>query len=113
VASPYRKTLGGVLCGLALQNMPPLLRSVATGKSHVLLPDLNGVEATRAIASDQTTATRVLIPTTFDLDEYVYGALRAGARGFLLRDSVPEELIAAIRTLAAAMPCSLPVSPVA
>ena len=46
-------------------------------------------------------ATRVLMLTTFDLDDYVYGALRAGASGFLLKDTAPEELLAGIRTLAA------------
>jgi DNA-binding NarL/FixJ family response regulator len=61
-----------------------------------------GIEATRAITSDPgTAAARVLMLTTFDLDDYVYRALRAGASGFLLKDTVPEELLAAIRVLAA------------
>jgi DNA-binding NarL/FixJ family response regulator len=59
---------------------------------------LDGIEATRAITGDEA---RVLILTTFDLDDYVYRALRAGASGFLLKDTAPEELLAAIRTLAA------------
>ena len=67
----------------------------------VRMPILDGVEATRAIAGDPDTAgSKVLILTTFDLDDYVYGALRAGASGFLLKDTAPEELLAAIRTLA-------------
>jgi DNA-binding NarL/FixJ family response regulator len=66
----------------------------------VRMPVLNGLDATREITSDpMTAATRVLMLTTFDLDEYIYGALRAGASGFLLKDTVPEDLIAAIRTL--------------
>ncbi len=68
----------------------------------VRMPDLNGIEATRIITSDPATAqTRVLILTTFDLDEYVYGALRAGASGFLLKDTLPEDLVSAVRVVAA------------
>src|ERR687895_717686 len=59
----------------------------------------NGVEATRRIlAADE--AARILILTTFDLDEYVYEALRAGASGFVLKDDPPEQLLAAIRIVA-------------
>ena len=68
----------------------------------VRMPVLDGIEATREITADRDLAgTSVLVLTTFDVDDYVYGALRAGASGFLLKDTVPEELIAAIRTLAA------------
>ena len=68
----------------------------------IRMPVLDGIEATRAITTDPDTAgARVLILTTFDLDNYVYRALRAGASGFLLKDTAPEELLAAIRTLAA------------
>jgi DNA-binding NarL/FixJ family response regulator len=68
----------------------------------IRMPVLDGIEATRAVIKDPGTAgTRILILTTFDLDEYVYGALRAGASGFLLKDTAPEELLAAIRVLAA------------
>ena len=68
----------------------------------VRMPVLDGIEATRAIAADpELAATSVLVLTTFDVDDYVYGALRAGASGFLLKDTIPEELLAAIRTLAA------------
>ena len=68
----------------------------------IRMPVLDGLEATRLICSDPTlTGTRVLVLTTFDLDEYVYTALRAGASGFLLKDAGPTELLQAIRTVAA------------
>jgi DNA-binding NarL/FixJ family response regulator len=68
----------------------------------VRMPNLDGLEATRLICTDPTLAdTRVLVLTTFDLDEYVYGALRAGASGFLLKDAGPADLLQAIRTIAA------------
>ena len=65
----------------------------------VRMPGMDGIEATRRItaAGDRT---RVLILTTFDLDEYVYAGLRAGASGFLLKDARPEDLIAGIETVA-------------
>jgi DNA-binding NarL/FixJ family response regulator len=67
----------------------------------VRMPVLDGIEATRRITADAATAdTRVLILTTFDLDDHVYGALRAGASGFLLKDTVPEQLLAGIRIVA-------------
>jgi DNA-binding NarL/FixJ family response regulator len=66
----------------------------------VRMPVLDGIEATRRILAEGTTACRVLVLTTFDLDEYVFGALRAGASGFLLKDAPPEQLIAAIRVVA-------------
>ena len=67
----------------------------------IRMPFLDGIEATRAITTNPDTAgVRVLILTTFDLDDYVYRALRAGASGFLLKDTAPEELLAAIRILA-------------
>jgi DNA-binding NarL/FixJ family response regulator len=65
----------------------------------IRMPELDGLEATRRILAADGTA-RVLILTTFDLDEYVYEALRAGASGFVLKDDPPEQLIAAIRTVA-------------
>ncbi|SCG72601.1 two component transcriptional regulator, LuxR family [Micromonospora echinaurantiaca] len=68
----------------------------------VRMPEMDGIEATRHICADPATAScRVLILTTFDLDEYVYGALRAGASGFLLKDTPPAELLAGIRVVAA------------
>nr|WP_240746791.1 response regulator transcription factor [Cryptosporangium phraense] len=66
----------------------------------VRMPELDGVAATRRICAEVPGA-HVLILTTFDLDEYVYGALRAGAAGFLLKDAPPADLLAAIRVVAA------------
>jgi DNA-binding NarL/FixJ family response regulator len=66
----------------------------------IRMPELDGLEATRRILAAGTSA-RVLILTTFGLDEYVYEALRAGASGFVLKDDPPEQLIAAVRTVAA------------
>jgi len=66
----------------------------------IRMPELDGLEATRRILATDRDA-HVLILTTFDLDEYVYEALRAGASGFVLKDDPPEQLIAAIRTVAA------------
>jgi DNA-binding NarL/FixJ family response regulator len=65
----------------------------------IRMPQLDGLEATRRILAADPDA-RVLILTTFDLDEYVYEALSAGASGFVLKDDPPEQLIAAIRTVA-------------
>jgi DNA-binding NarL/FixJ family response regulator len=68
----------------------------------IRMPVMDGVEATRLIAGpDVADPQRVLILTTFDLDEYVFDALRAGASGFLLKDTPPEELAAAVRIVAA------------
>jgi DNA-binding NarL/FixJ family response regulator len=64
----------------------------------VRMPELDGIAATREIASDRT---KVLILTTFDLDDYVYDSLAAGASGFLLKDAGPEQLTEAIRVVAA------------
>jgi DNA-binding NarL/FixJ family response regulator len=66
----------------------------------IRMPELDGIQATRRILAADGEA-RVLILTTFDLDEYVYEALRAGASGFVLKDEPPEQLLAAIRTVAA------------
>jgi DNA-binding NarL/FixJ family response regulator len=66
----------------------------------IRMPELDGLQATRRILAADPTA-RVLILTTFDLDEYIYEGLRAGASGFVLKDDPPEQLIAAIRTVAA------------
>jgi DNA-binding NarL/FixJ family response regulator len=63
------------------------------------MPRLDGIEATRRIVADDS-ATAVLILTTYDLDEYVFQALEAGACGFLLKDSPPDDLLAAIRVVA-------------
>jgi DNA-binding NarL/FixJ family response regulator len=65
----------------------------------IRMPELDGLEATRRILAADPAA-RVLILTTFDLDEYVYEALRAGASGFVLKEDPPEQLIGALRTVA-------------
>ena len=73
-------------------------------RPHVVLmdirmPELDGIEATRRILAAGPSS-RILILTTFDLDEYVYRALQAGASGFVLKDDPPDQLIAAVRTVA-------------
>jgi DNA-binding NarL/FixJ family response regulator len=65
----------------------------------IRMPQLDGLEATRRILAADNSA-RILILTTFDLDEYVYEALRSGASGFVLKDDPPEQLLAAIRVVA-------------
>ena len=68
----------------------------------VRMPAVDGIEATRRICADpHLPDTRILVVTTFDLDEYVYAALRAGASGFLLKDTDPADLLRAIRVVAA------------
>jgi len=68
----------------------------------VRMPVLNGIEATRRLMADPATAaTKVVMLTTFGFDEYVFGALRAGAVGFLLKDTPPSELVRAVRLVAA------------
>ncbi|MEO3798064.1 response regulator transcription factor [Nonomuraea sp. B10E15] len=68
----------------------------------VRMPEMDGIEATRRIcAAPETASVRVLILTTFDLDAYVYAGLRAGASGFLLKDTPPDGLLTAIRVVAA------------
>ena len=100
-AAPDMKVLGEAGNGaeavaLARQHHPDVVLM------DVRMPVLDGIEATRAITADPDTAgARVLILTTFDLDDYVYRALRVGASGFLLKDTAPEELLAGVRTLAA------------
>jgi DNA-binding NarL/FixJ family response regulator len=67
----------------------------------IRMPEMDGLEATRLITGDDATgSTKVLILTTFDLDEYVYEALRAGASGFMLKDTIPEDLLTAVRVVA-------------
>jgi DNA-binding NarL/FixJ family response regulator len=84
-------------------------QAVASARRHhpdvilmdVRMPRLDGLEATRRILSNDATRCRIVMLTTFDLDEYVYAALRAGACGFLLKDVTPEQLIASVRLVAA------------
>jgi DNA-binding NarL/FixJ family response regulator len=67
----------------------------------IRMPVIDGIEATRRIIADpRTSSTRILIVTTFDLDEYVYDGLRAGASGFLLKDTRPDALLDAVRVVA-------------
>jgi len=81
---------------LARQQRPDVLLM------DVRMPEMDGIEATRRITTDPRTAgVRVLVLTTFDLDEHVYAALTAGASGFLLKDVTPEDLVKAIRVVAA------------
>lgn len=84
------------------------LEAVAAAREHrpdivlmdIRMPHLDGLEATERILAEAGDATRVIILTTFDPDEYVYRALNAGASGFVLKDIPPEELVAAVRTVA-------------
>ena len=66
----------------------------------IRMPVMDGIEATRRVLEDETTATRVLVLTTFDEDDYIHAALAAGASGFLLKDTPPEQLVEAIRVVA-------------
>lgn len=70
----------------------------------VRMPGMNGIEATQALQTPPRSSDyvpRVLMLTTFDIDDYVYAALRAGASGFLLKDALPDEVVAAVRVIAA------------
>ncbi|MDX3524309.1 response regulator transcription factor [Streptomyces scabiei] len=66
----------------------------------IRMPGMDGIEATRLITADRAT-TRILILTTFDEDDYVYGALRAGASGFMVKDMALDDILAAVRVVAA------------
>jgi DNA-binding NarL/FixJ family response regulator len=67
----------------------------------IQMPTLDGIAATRAVIAQALPGPRVLVVTTFDIDEYVYEALRAGASGFLLKNAPPEDLVRAVRVIAA------------
>jgi DNA-binding NarL/FixJ family response regulator len=92
-----------VVVGLAANGEEGVALAASTSPDVVLMdirmPVMNGLEATSRILAGSA-ATRVLILTTFDLDEYVFGALRAGASGFLLKDTPPADLLAGIRVVA-------------
>lgn len=86
---------GGEAVELALRHRPDVVLM------DVRMPRVDGIEATRRLAQgDVAGAVRVLVLTTFDVDEYVYAALRAGASGFLLKDAPPDQLAHAIRVVA-------------
>jgi len=84
------------------------LEAVTAARQHqpdiilmdIRMPEMDGLEATSCILAETDENTRIIILTTFDPDEYVYRALQAGASGFLLKDIPPEELVAAVRTIA-------------
>ncbi len=85
---------GGEAIGLARSERPDVILM------DIRMPEMDGLDATRRV-SELTDPPKVLILTTFDLDDYVYEALRAGASGFLLKDVAPEDLVAAIHVVAA------------
>jgi DNA-binding NarL/FixJ family response regulator len=117
VADDQAAVRGGFAALISAEDDLELIGEAADGREaidlsrrlfpHVVLmdirmPNLDGLEATRLICTDRNlTDTRVLVLTTFDLDDYVYAALRAGASGFLLKDAGPGELLHAIRVVAA------------
>ena len=85
---------GGAVVGAARELSPDLILM------DVRMPDVDGIEATRRLAATELDPPpRVIVLTTFDLDEYVFGALRAGAAGFLLKDASRAQLLEAVRTV--------------
>jgi DNA-binding NarL/FixJ family response regulator len=99
-AQPDIGVVGAVSTGRAAVRAASELRPDVV-LMDVRMPEMDGIEATRRVLGDPAlTATRVLILTTFELDDYVFGALRAGASGFLLKGGDPRELVAAIHTVA-------------
>ncbi len=89
------------IVGEAENGLEAVLAARATAPDVILMdvrmPEVDGLEATRRLLGGRETGPRILILTTFDLDEYVYEALRAGASGFLVKDTPPEQLVEAIR----------------
>ena len=97
-SAPDIELVGEAETGAAAVDLTTALRPDVV-LMDVRMPGMDGIDATRRIVSESPQS-RVLILTTFDLDEYAYAALNAGASGFLLKDAQPAELIAAIRTIA-------------
>jgi DNA-binding NarL/FixJ family response regulator len=95
---------GMTVVGEAADGVEAIERTLATMPDVVLMdirmPRMDGIEATRRILANAQQPPRVLALTTFDLDEYVYAAVRAGASGFLLKDISPDDLIHAVRVVA-------------
>ncbi|WP_185066147.1 response regulator [Pseudonocardia eucalypti] len=104
-AQPDIQVVGAAANGREAVARVRALRSAGNGPDVVLMdvrmPELDGLAATRQILDDASGAPRVLMLTTFDLDEYVYAALRAGASGFLLKHAPASELLDAVRVVAA------------
>jgi DNA-binding NarL/FixJ family response regulator len=98
-AQPGLRIVGEAADGLSAVERDAELRPDVV-LMDVRMPALDGIESTRRIVAARPEA-RVLVLTTFDLDEYAFGGLNAGASGFLLKDAPPAELVAAIRTVAA------------
>ena len=95
----------GCTCAGLFSNGEEALKAIPTLQPDVVLMDIrmpgrDGVSATAEITGNPALSTRVIVLTTFDMDEYVHAALRAGASGFLLKDARPSELLAAVRTVA-------------
>ncbi|MDA8435569.1 MAG: response regulator transcription factor [Actinomycetales bacterium] len=97
-AEPSIEVVGEAADGVAAVELVARLRP-EVALLDIRMPRMDGIQATRAITA--AGPTRVVILTTFDLDEYVYDALRAGASGFLLKDAPPEQMVAAIAAAAA------------
>ncbi|MFD5343686.1 response regulator [Streptomyces anulatus] len=99
-AEPDIEVVGQAVNGLdAVAKVAELAPDVVL--MDIRMPELGGIEATRRITSPEGSTVKVLVLTTFDLDEYVYEALRAGASGFLLKDASADELAHAVRVVAA------------
>ncbi|MBK3529605.1 response regulator transcription factor [Streptomyces sp. MBT67] len=99
-AEPDIEVVGQAVNGLdAIDKVAELAPDVVL--MDIRMPELGGIEATRRITYPEGSTVKVLVLTTFDLDEYVYEALRAGASGFLLKDASADELAHAVRVVAA------------
>ncbi|SHN44013.1 response regulator [Cryptosporangium aurantiacum] len=99
-ASPGLTVVGEAADGAAAVRQCRALRPDVV-LMDIRMPGMDGLEATRHVAGDDSLATRVLVVTTFGDDEYVFAALRAGASGFVLKDTRPEDLVDAIHVVAA------------